>query len=103
MSTAGCPTGIPTGFHLILYVAGDGPNSRIARENLARICENELAGNCTVRIVDVLEDFSAAAKDNILVTPTLLVCKSEHVVTIIGNLSDHEKVQGALGLAKARP
>jgi hypothetical protein len=35
---------------------------RIARENLARICENELAGRCTVSIVDVLEDFSAAAE-----------------------------------------
>lgn len=103
MSRAGCPTGIPTGFQLTLYVAGDGPNSRIARENLARICEKELAGNCTVRIVDVLEDFSAAAEDNILVTPTLMVCKPEHVVTIIGNLSDHQKVRDALGLAEARP
>ncbi len=103
MSRAGCPTGIPTGLHLILYVAGDGPNSRIARENLARVCEKELAGLCTVHIVDVLEDFSAAIKNNILVTPTLLVCKPEHVVTVIGNLSDHQKVRTALGLEEAGP
>jgi circadian clock protein KaiB len=103
MSRSVCPVGIPSGFHLILYVAGDGPNSRIARENLARICENELAGHCTVRIVDVLEDFSAAVSNNILVTPTLLVCQPGHVVTIIGNLSDYQKVRTALGLEEARP
>jgi hypothetical protein len=47
--------------------------------------------------------FPRRRNNNILVTPTLLVCKPEHVVTVIGNLSDHEKLRAALGLEEARP
>lgn len=98
-----CSFDSPAQYHLVLFVAGDGLNSSIARQNLASLCENELAGRCRVNIVDVLEDFSAAAKNNILVTPTLLVCKPEPVVTIIGNLSDREKVRAALNLKEVKP
>jgi len=98
MSKSDCSFNTSTQYHLILFVAGNGPNSSIARVNIAGICENELAGRCTLTIVDVLKDFSAAAENNILVTPTLLICKPEPEVTVIGNLSDHEKVRRALNL-----
>jgi circadian clock protein KaiB len=98
MSKSDCSLKSANKYHLILFVSGDGLNSNIAKMNLARICENELAGHCISTIVDVLEDFSTAARNNILVTPTLLICKPEPSVTLIGNLSDHGKVLAALRL-----
>ena len=87
-----------THYRLILFVAGEEPNSRAARRNLAEICENELHGRCDVQVVDVLEDFTAAAEHNVLVTPTLLVVEPDPKLTIVGNLSNHAKVRSALRL-----
>lgn len=85
-------------YSFILFVTGNGLNSRIARKSLAQICEQELAGRCSIEIVDVFEDFSAAVKYNILVTPTLLMLRPEPEVVIIGNLRDLEKLRTALRL-----
>lgn len=98
-----CSQEIKTEYHMILFVAGDGPNSRIARKNLDRLCENELAGRCTLNIVDVLQNFKAAAENDILVTPTLLVCRPEPGAMVIGNLNDHQKVRTALRLEADHP
>ncbi|GAB6057594.1 circadian clock KaiB family protein [Desulfonatronum parangueonense] len=83
-------------YHLTLFIAGNGINSQIARKNLIELCDDELAERCTRKIVDVLEDFAAAVKHNVLVTPTMLITTSLNTVMIVGNLSDHEKVRLAL-------
>ena len=78
---------------LILFLAGEENNSRIARENLDRIRrEGGLPGGCEVKIIDVLEDFEAAVAYNILVTPSLLVVEPAPPQLIFGNLSDTQKV-----------
>lgn len=81
---------------VILFVAGQEANSRLARKNLARICDQESAERYDVRVVDVLEDFETAARHNILLTPTLLRIRPEPLVTLLGNLNNHAKVRGAL-------
>lgn len=87
---------------LILFVAGDERNSRIARENLDRICTEDLDGSCEVQIVDVLTDFSLAATYQILLTPALLVLEPEPETVVIGNLNDRRKVRTALGIDQPR-
>ena len=89
-------------YRLILFVAGDERNSRIARENLDRICTEELDGACQVQVVDVLEDFTKAAAHQILLTPALVVVEPEPETIVIGNLSDRQKVRTALGLDRTR-
>ncbi len=89
-------------FRLILFVAGDERNSRIARENLGRICTEDLDGRCQVQVMDVLEDFSLAAAHQILLTPALLVLEPEPETVVIGNLNDRQKVRTALGLDPLR-
>jgi len=84
---------------LRLFVAGEEPNSKQARENLMKFCEDHLKGDYKIEIVDVLEDFEAALKNNILLTPALVVVSASPPVTIFGNLSDTEKVLSALGLS----
>ena len=85
---------------LLLFVAGDEANSLLARRNLAALCEEDLAGNCRTEIVDVLEDFEAAAKHGILLTPTLLSLKPGPEARIIGNLNEREKVRAALRIGQ---
>lgn len=89
-----------THLRLKLFVADDEPNSRIARENLADICETDLRGRCRVEVIDIFTDVEAAMRHDILLTPTLLVMDGDPPGYVIGNLSDRRKVRGALGLEK---
>jgi circadian clock protein KaiB len=86
-------------FRFILFVAGDERNSRIAKNNLARICKDILVGRCEVELVDVMQDFAAALKYNILLTPSLLVVAPPPQVMIVGNLDDMEEVSAALQIS----
>ena len=85
-------------YRLILFVAGDEVNSRLARRNLAEVCEQDLQGRCEVQVVDVLEDYMAALEHNIVVTPTLLIEQPQPQAVVVGNLSDRAKVRMALRL-----
>ena len=89
-------------YRLVLFVAGNEKNSRIARDNLQRLCTEDLWGDCSVEIVDVLSDVTAAAENNILLTPSLLVVEPEPEAVIIGNLSDLKRVRAVLGLDSER-
>jgi hypothetical protein len=85
-------------FKFSLFVVGTGPNSLLAQDNLKHICAEYLqAGTCTVRIVDVQKDFQTALDYDILVTPTLVVEGPRGRSTIIGNLSDVDRVLVTLG------
>ncbi len=81
---------------LILFVAGSGPNSRMARRNLDRLCREELHGRADVTIVDVCEDYRTAAAHNVFLTPCLIVLEPGPGAHIVGNLSDAGAVLDAL-------
>lgn len=83
---------------LRLFVAGDESNSKKAEENLIQLCETYIQGQYEVEIVDVLEDFQVALDNNVMLTPALIVVVPKPIM-ILGNLSDKEKVLGALGLS----
>ena len=83
---------------LKLYVAGDEQNSRLAHDNLTCICDEFLKDRCRIEKVDVLTEFTAALKDRIFVTPTLVLVAPEPKVTIVGNLGDKKRVISALRL-----
>jgi circadian clock protein KaiB len=85
---------------LTLYVAGNSPRTRIAIENLDRICKQELEGRYELEIVDVLENPQRAEDERILATPTLIKQLPPPLRRVIGDLSDKEKV--LLGL-EVRP
>lgn len=83
---------------LVLFVAGNEPNSRLARQNLERITAVEAEQSMSVEIVDVFKDTEQAMRHMILVTPALLKVGSEPRVLVIGTLSDLDAVRTALGL-----
>ena len=81
-----------------LYIANNEHNSRLARENLTRICDKYLKDWCQIEEVDVLTDFASALKDRIFVTPTLILVSPEPRATVVGNLGNREGVISALRL-----
>jgi circadian clock protein KaiB len=85
-------------YRFLLFVAGKEPNSVLAEENLRHICAEFLKkGTCTVTIVDIMEDFQAAMDYSVLVSPTLVVEGPRGRATIIGNLSDVDRILLTLG------
>jgi len=84
---------------LRLFMAGNGQNSQKALANLRSLCREHLNGHCTIETVDVVKDFQAAVRDNILVTPALILVAPRPRVMVLGNLSDLPKVLTALRLS----
>ena len=85
---------------LRLYMAGNGPNSQKAMANLQSLCLEHLEGRFTIETIDVVEDFQAAVRDNILVTPALILVAPLPRVMVLGNLSDKQKVLLALRVSE---
>ena len=85
---------------LRLYMVGNGPNSKQALSNLRHVCEEHLKGRCTIETVDVVKDCRAAVRDNILITPALILVAPLPRVIVLGNLSDRQKLMLALRLSE---
>jgi circadian clock protein KaiB len=81
-----------------LFVAGHESNSTQARVNLTRLCEEHLKGRHQIKVVDVLQDAAVAYKNNVLLTPTLILIKPRPKVTVLGNLGETRQVLAALRL-----
>jgi circadian clock protein KaiB len=87
----------PRGNYLLrLFMAGNGPNSQKALAHLQSLCKEYLEGRYTIETVDVVQDFEAAVRDNILVTPALILVAPLPRVVILGNLNDIQTVLTAL-------
>ena len=86
-----------------LFLAGNESNSTLARGNLARLCEEHLKGRYEIETVNVLKNAATAHKNNVLVTPTLILIKPHPKVTVIGNLGDTRQVLAALRLNGDKP
>jgi circadian clock protein KaiB len=79
-------------YDLRLYVAGQTPRSLQALSNLKRICEEHLAGQYRIQIIDLLKKPQLAAGDQILAIPTLVRAIPKPMRKIIGDLSNTERV-----------
>ncbi len=92
----------PNYYHLRLFVAGEEPNSRKAKEEIKRLCEVYLKGTYKLEVVDVLEDYQSALENNILLAPTLVILSPPPQTKIVGSISDIRKVLDVLGLRKSK-
>lgn len=85
-------------WELKLYVAGQTAKSLQAFANLKRLCEEHLAGEYHIEVIDLLKNPQLAKGDQILALPTLVRKLPEPVRKIIGDLSNTERVLVGLDL-----
>jgi circadian clock protein KaiB len=92
----------PKQWQLRLYVAGQTPKSLAAFANLKRICEEHLAGEFDIEVVDLIENPRLAKDDQIVAIPTLVRKLPPPIRKIIGDLSDTERTLVGLQLCSSK-
>jgi circadian clock protein KaiB len=83
---------------LRLYVAGMSTQSQRAIENITEICEKNLKGRYDLQIIDLYQQPSLAAGEQIIAAPTLIKKLPQPLRKFIGNLTDREKILVGLDL-----
>lgn len=76
----------------ILFVSGMSVKSTYAIENFRKISDTYLEDNFELQIIDIIRDPEAARTHQIIAIPTLIRTFPAPVKTILGDLSDHQKV-----------
>ena len=86
------------GMRFCLYVAGNAPNSVLARRNLDSLLESLAPGSYNLEIVDCMSDPMRTLADGIVVTPTLRRTEPKPEATVIGTLADPDNVRHVMGI-----
>jgi len=87
-------------FVLKLYITGRTARSEQAITDMRRICEEELGNEYELTVIDVLERPQLAEDEKILATPTVIKELPPPLRSMIGDLSDKEKVLLGLDLVR---
>jgi circadian clock protein KaiB len=85
-------------WELRLYVAGQTPKSILALKNINKYCEEHLAGQYSIEVIDLLKNPQLAEGDQIFAIPTLVRKFPEPIRKIIGDLSNEERVLVGLNI-----
>jgi circadian clock protein KaiB len=91
----------PKLWQLRLYVAGQTPKSLLAFANLKKICEEHMAGQYRIEVIDLFENPQLAKGDQIFAIPTLVRQLPPPLKKIIGDLSNTERVLIGLDIRPA--
>ncbi len=89
-------------YELRLYVAGQTAKSLAAFANLKRICDTHLAGQYLIEVIDLTKTPQLAAGDQIIALPTLVRRLPEPIKTILGDMSNEDRVLVGLDVRPLR-
>lgn len=82
----------PTPYKLRLFVAGSTLRSQRAIENLRRVCDEHLAGQVDLEVIDIYQQPELAGQYQVIAAPTLVKLLPLPVRRIIGDLSETGRV-----------
>ena len=82
-----------------LFIAGNEPNSLLAKKVGKNVCETWLKGNSSLEIIDVFENYQQAIDNKILVVPTLFVESLQGNYRIVGSLNTSINLTKSLGIS----
>jgi circadian clock protein KaiB len=88
---------------LRLFVAGDSPDSAIAIANLKALFPANHGSKVEIEIVDVRREPARAARDGVMVTPTLLKVSPSPGFRILGNLKNRDALLRLLEIEPPGP
>jgi len=85
-------------YHFLLFISGMSVKSVHAIENLRAICDTYLKDNFELEIIDISRHKEQAVVHQIIAIPTLIKTKPFNKRTILGDLSDTQKVLSLLDI-----
>ena len=83
---------------LRLYVSRSTMKSKIAVENIQRVCEEHLKGRYDLQVIDIHEQASLARDEQIVAVPTLIKRLPLPLQRLVGDMSDLDRVLLGLDL-----
>jgi len=86
---------------LTLYIAGKTQKAVRSIENINKFCEEHLQNSYILEVVDLREHPELAAREQIIAIPTLIRKLPVPIRTLVGDLSDKEKVLIGLNINPA--
>lgn len=88
---------------LTLYVSGASLRSRRAIAEIRRLCDEELEGRFELQVIDLHQQPALAVEHGIVAAPTLIRHLPLPLRTLVGDLSDTERVLVGLDLRPLTP
>jgi circadian clock protein KaiB len=85
-------------YQLRLYITGTTPRSSQAIANIRALCDEFLPGHYDLEVIDIYQQPTEAAKEQIIAAPTLIKELPIPPKRLIGDLSDRGKVMVGLSL-----
>jgi len=79
-------------------VTGLTSRSTRAIKHVREVCEEHLAGNYELEVIDVYQSPGRIAEDQVVAIPTLVKCTPEPVRLMVGDMSNRERLLTGLGL-----
>ena len=83
---------------LRLYVSRSTLKSKLAVENMKRVCEEHLKGRYDLEVIDIHEHANLARDEQIVAVPTLIKRLPLPLRMLVGDMSDLDKVLFGLDL-----
>jgi circadian clock protein KaiB len=83
---------------LRLYVSRSTMKSRIAVENIQRVCEQHLKGRYDLEVIDIHDQANLARDEQIVAVPTLIKRLPPPLQRLVGDMSDLNRVLLGLDL-----
>ena len=93
----------PPSYKLRLFVAGSTLRSQRSVENLRRVCDEHLAGQVDLEVIDIYQQPELAGQHQVIAAPTLIKLLPLPVRRIIGDLSETDRVLRGLELLEGPP
>src|ERR1700722_9855303 len=89
----------PAEYAFTLFVSGASDASARAIESAREICDSELPGCHELSVVDLHQQPELAEQHRVLATPTLVRTRLLPSRIVVGDMSDHQRILTALGVA----
>ena len=83
---------------LRLYVSRSTPKSKVAVENIQRVCEEHLEGRYDLEVIDIHDQAGLARDEQIIAVPTLIKSLPLPLQRLVGDMSDMNRVLLGLDL-----
>jgi circadian clock protein KaiB len=93
----------PTEYAFILFVSGASDASARAIATVREMCDAELPGCHELSVVDLHQQPEMAEHHRVLATPTLVRDRPLPSRIVVGDMSDHQRILTALGVAPRTP